>query len=197
MSWLNYDVIKVTDMNDDIVNILYQLKKMSTKVMNDVCKGAVEKAAPVLLAEQKRLLENAPNYPNFPKLNSGWLWMKVAKNKHGRWIARCGYRDGTVKNNVEVLILEFGRPSGRSKKGSGKRRTLAVKDYYEYKGKMTNKIVRIGGIDKKGRKIGVIQPYPIIRGAWFNKRFEIKKILRDYVLAEIEKLWTSMTSSSI
>lgn len=153
------------DLQKDIEATIRQLEKMSQELADNACKRAVEKAAPILLNEEKRLLSQAPNYPHFKVLNPSWLKSRVYKNAKGQWMCQCGYTTETIEKHPEVLIVEFGRP------GSGK------------------KAIRKRGIDRIGRKIGVVQPYSHIRAAIFNKRDELKKAVGENLLEEAERIW--------
>lgn len=153
------------EMQKEIEVTIRQLEKMSKEMADNACKTAVKKAAPILLNEEKRLLSQAPNYHNFKALNPSWLKSRVYKNGKGQWMCQCGYTTETIEQHIEVLIVEFGRP------GNGKR---AIKKH---------------GIDKIGRKIGVVQPHSHIRAAIFNKRSELNKAIGEALMQEAERLW--------
>lgn len=148
---------------EGINDLISKLNEISTTTLQSACKDAVTNAVPIVLNEEKRILSANPKYAKFAKM----LSYDVYKNRFGNYVANCGYSTETIKNNIEVLIIEFGRP-GSSKKA-----------------------VQKGGIDKKKRKIGVIQPYSHIRAAWFSKKDEVKKFMGDYVYDEIRKVWVS------
>ena len=152
-------------LQEQISATIKQLDEMGKEIKDNVCKEAVTKAAPVLLDEEIRLLQKAPNFPRFKAISPSMLMSRVYKNKDGAYIAQCGYNTETIEQHIEVLILEFGRP------GNGKRS------------------VKKGGIDKIGRKIGVVQPYSHIRAAMYNKKDELRELVGSYVLDEAERLW--------
>ena len=71
-----------------------------------------------------------------------------------------------VKNNIKVMIIEFGRPGSYWRGGLEK-----------------------GQYDKKGRSIGVVQPYPQIRAAWLIKKNEVNNFMKERILEEMKKIW--------
>ncbi len=146
---------------EEINALIADLDTISNYTKEKFCKEAVEGAADIVLEEEKRILAANPKYSNF----SGLLSCEVKKGKHNNYVANCGYSSETIKDHIEVLIIEFGRP------GHGKR---AIQKH---------------GIDKRGHKIGVIQPYPHIRAAWFNKKNEVQEYMENYVFEEIRKVW--------
>lgn len=154
--------IGFTGAKEGIDELIKMLDEIGGLARNKVCKEAVTRAVPIIYSEEKRILSANPKYSHFANL----LSYDVHKNRHGNYVANCGYSTETINKRIEVLIIEFGRP------GSGK------------------KAVRKGGIDKNGHKIGVVQPYSHIRAAWFSKKDEVKKFLGDYVYDEIRKVWT-------
>lgn len=146
---------------EEINALIADLDKISTFTKEKFCEEAVEGAANIVLEEEKRILNANPKYSNL----AGLLSCEVKKGKHNNYVAYCGYSSDVIKNHIEALIIEFGRP------GHGKR---AIQKH---------------GKDKKGRKIGVIQPYPHIRAAWFNKKNEVQEYMGNYVFEEIRKVW--------
>lgn len=145
--------IGFTGAKEGIDELIKMLDEISGLTRNRVCKEAVTKAVPVIYNEEKRILSANPKYSHFANL----LSYDVYKNRHGNYVANCGYSTETINEHMEVLIIEFGRSGGK--------------------------------IDKKGRKIGVVQPYSHIRAAWFSKKDEVSKFLGDYVYDEIRKAW--------
>ena len=81
------------------------------------------------------------------------------KKEKGTWTVMCGYQTEAIQQHFEVLIIEFGRP--------GKK----------------------GAIDKRGHKIGVIQPYPHIRAAMFTKGEALKRYIADRVFEKLNSIW--------
>lgn len=146
---------------EEINALIADLDRISNYTKDKICREAVEGAAQIVFDEEKRILAANPKYSGFADL----LSCEVQKNRHGGYIAYCGYSTEVIKENIKVLIIEYGRP------GHGK------------------KAVRKHGIDRKGRKIGVVQPYPHIRAAWFSKKGEVQKFLGDYTFNEIRKVW--------
>lgn len=146
---------------EQINALIADLDKISNYTKEKFCREAVENAASIVFEEEKRILAANPKYSKFSDLLSA----AVKKNSHGSYIAYCGYSTEVIKENIEVLIIEYGRP------GHGKR---AIAKH---------------GIDKRKRKIGFVQPYSHIRAAWFNKKNEVQNSLGDYVFNEIRKVW--------
>lgn len=81
------------------------------------------------------------------------------KKEKGTWKVMCGYQTEAIKEHFEVLIIEFGRPG---KKGS---------------------------TDKRGRKIGVVQPYSHIRAAMFTKGTALKEYIAQRLFDELQRRW--------
>lgn len=146
---------------EEINSLIADLDRISNYTKDKFCKEAVEGAAEIVLDEEKRILAANPKYSGFAKQ----LSCEVQKNKHNGYVAYCGYSSEVIKDRIEVLIIEFGKP------GHGQ------------------KALKRHGIDTKGRKIGVVQPYPHIRAAWFSKKDEVQKFLGDYVFDQIKKVW--------
>lgn len=146
---------------EEINSLIADLDRISNYTKDKFCKEAVEGAAEIVFDEEKRILAANPKYSGFARL----LSCEVQKNKHNGYAAYCGYSSDVIKDHIEVLIIEYGRP------GHGK------------------KALKRHGTDKKGRKIGIVQPYPHIRAAWFSKKDEVQKFLGDYVFDQIKKVW--------
>lgn len=146
---------------EGINSLIADLDRISNYTKEKICKEAVAGAAEIVFDEEKRILAANPKYSGFANM----LSCEVQKNRHNGYTAYCGYSTKVIKKNIEVLIIEYGRP------GHGK------------------KAIRKHGKDKKGRKIGVIQPYPHIRAAWFSKKDEVQKFLGDYAFDQIRKVW--------
>lgn len=146
---------------EEINSLIADLDKISKYTKEKICKEAVEGAAEIVFDEEKRILAANPKYSGFTKL----LSCKVQRNRHNGYTAYCGYSTEVIKDNKKVLIIEYGRP------GHGKK---ALKKH---------------GKDEIGRKIGVVQPYPHIRAAWFSKKDEVQNFLGEYTFNEIRKVW--------
>lgn len=153
------ELFSISGFDEEIKELMNVLDEIDSKVKNTACKEAVEKAAPIILNEEKRILSAHPKYIKFVP----WLSSTVYKSGDG-YVAACGYDANVLQENIEPLIIEFGR-------GNGKR------------------AVKRGGRDKRGRRIGVIQPYSHIRAAWFNKKDEVQNFVGEYVFDEIRKAW--------
>lgn len=147
--------------DEGINSLIADLDKISNYAKEKICKEAVEGAAAIVFDEEKRILAANPKYSGFASM----LSCKVQKNKHNGYVAYCGYSTEVIKKNIEVLIIEYGRP------GHGK------------------KALQKHGIDKRNRKIGVVQPYSHIRAAWFSKKDEVQNFLGEYTFNEIRKVW--------
>ncbi len=147
--------------DEGINSLIADLDKISNYAKEKICKEAVEGAVAIVFDEEKRILAANPKYSGFAKQ----LSCTIQKNRHSGYTAYCGYSTEVIKNNIEVLIIEYGRP------GHGKK---ALKKH---------------GRDIKGRKIGVVQPYSHIRAAWFVKKDEVQKFLGDYTFEQIRKVW--------
>lgn len=176
----NFDFFSSDGAEEDMKDLLLTLTRMEKRLKDPICSKAIDAAAPILLEEEKRLLERAPNYHNFPNLKTSWLTIRKFKNRHLRWIAQVGYESDIIEKHPETLILEFGRP------GHSKIRELKKPDRSKQGSFLT---LRRCGRDKKGRKIGVIQPYSHIRAAWFAKKDEIRKCVAKIIFDEIERTW--------
>lgn len=165
MSSMEFDFFTMDGLENDIKKTLKQLNKMEKAFKSEVCKKAVEEAAPILLEEEKQQLQRVTNYSKFKALNPSWLKSKIYQYANGHWIAQCGYPTEIIEKHPEVVIVEFGKP------GHAER---AVKKH---------------GKDKIGRKIGVVQPRSHIRTALFNKKDEINKKILNVLLNEAERIW--------
>lgn len=153
------EFFSISGFEEGIKELMSALDEIDNKVKNKTCEEAVNKAADVILNEEKRILSKHPKYVKFVPL----LSKTVYKSGNG-YVAACGYSGEVLKENIAPLIIEFGR-------GSGKR------------------AAKRGGKDKRGRKIGVIQPYPHIRAAWFGKKEEAQELVGKYIYDEIRKAW--------
>lgn len=162
---MDYDFFSMSGLEEDIKKTLTQLNKMEKAFKSEVCKKAVEEAAPILLEEEKQQLQRVANYGKFKFLNPSWIKSKLYQYANGHWIAQCGYPTEIIEKHPEVVIVEFGKP-GHAKRAAKK-----------------------NGIDKIGRKIGVVQPRPHIRAALFNKKDEINQKITNVLLSEAERIW--------
>lgn len=153
------EFFSITGLEEGIKELTGILDEIDTSVKSAACKKAVEGGADIILKEEKRILSNHPKYVKFVP----WLSSAVYKSGDG-YVAACGYSTEVLQEHIEPLIIEFGRGSGR-------------------------RAVKRGGKDKRGRRIGAIQPYSHIRAAWFNKKDEAQKFVGDYIFDEIRKAW--------
>ncbi len=165
MSSMEFDFFTMNGLEEDIKKTMKQLNKMEKAFKSEACKKAVEEAAPILLEEEKRQLQRVENYGKFKVLNPSWLKSKIYQYANGHWIAQCGYPTEIIEKHPEVVIVEFGKP-GHAKRA-----------------------VRKHGIDKIGRKIGVVQPRPHIRTALFSKKEEINRKILNVLLNKAERIW--------
>lgn len=153
------EFFSISGLEEEIKELINVLDEIDAKAKTAACREAVEGGADIVLKEEKRILSRHPKYVKF----APWLSSTVYKSGDG-YVAACGYSTEVLQEHIEPLIIEFGR-------GSGKR---ARKQH---------------GIDKKGRRIGAIQPYSHIRAAWFSKKDEVQNYVGDYIFNEIRKAW--------
>lgn len=144
----------------DIQALDEKFQKLDATVQDKIASEVIAEAGQIFLEEQKRLLAAAPN----PKYHQFADWLKVwtYKSKSG-WNVQVGYPTEVIREHIEVLITEFGRPGTKGKKKGGK--------------------------DSLGRKIGKVEPYSIIRASMFLKREDVTKEVKQRFYEEIEKIW--------
>lgn len=134
--------------------------ELGKKARDKIAKEVIAEAGQIFLEEQKRLLAAAPN-PKYAKFTA-WLKVWTQETKSG-WRVEVGYPTEVIREHIEVLIVEFGRPGKRGRKKGGK--------------------------DKRGRKIGKIDSYSHIIASTFLKREDVMKEVKQRFYEEIEKLW--------
>lgn len=137
-----------------------KFEALNRKTRNELAEKVITEAAQIFLAEQKRLLAASPN-PEYCKF-ADWLSVWTYKNKNG-WRVEVGYTTEVIKDHIEVLITEFGRPGARGLKKGGK--------------------------DTLGRKIGKVEPYSHIRASMFLKKEEVMAEVQRRWEEEILKAW--------
>lgn len=140
--------------------LINELYELDKAVYEDIVPCIADDAGDILLNEEKAILSHKHNKDgSTTKLPS---YLEVIQDIKGRSIrVKAGYTAKTIKAHPETVITEFGRPR------SGKK----------------------GQKDKKGRYIGVVQPYPHIRAAVANKSDEIYKKAEEQFRNEIKKIW--------
>lgn len=144
----------------DIQALDEKFRKMDKAVQDRIANEVIAEAGQIFLEEQKRLLAAAPN----PKTRKFADWLKVwtYKNKSG-WRVQVGYPTEVIREHIEVLITEFGRPGTKG--------------------------IKKGGKDSRGRKIGKIEPYSVIRASMFLKKEDVMKEVERRFYEEIERIW--------
>lgn len=153
-------------MEEDIKKLYRKLNEIERVADGDVVRQIMFEAGEILSTEQKRILSTYKSKQKSPKLSPDWITVTVTKGK-GYWKVAAGYKTDIIKEHIEVVILEFGRPGAKGKKKGG--------------------IVSSGKY--KGRKIGVIQPFSHIRAAKFNKGEYIKQYIGRRLFEEIKRRW--------
>lgn len=159
-------------MNEGMDFGLDELKKNAEKLAEDfaklderfrerIAKEVLEEAGQIFLEEQKRLLSQAPNSDKIAKF-ANWLKVWIIETKTG-WRVEVGYPTVVIRNHIEVMITEFGRPGAKGLKKGGK--------------------------DSKGRKIGKVEPYSHIRASMFLKREAVMEEVRRRLEAELLRIW--------
>ena len=146
---------------EGIDELIRLLENLNRSIINRACEEAVEIASNDVLAEMRRRITSNPKHALYANMLSSY---RRFVREHG-YSARCEFSTEVIDEHIELLILEFGRP------GTGRH---ALQKH---------------GIDKIGRRIGVIQPSAYVRGAWFAKSEEVKKFLGEYTFNEIRKVW--------
>lgn len=144
----------------DLNKLDEKLKRIDEKQKDEIAQQVLSDVSQVFLAEQKRLLRSAPN-PAYHRF-ADWLQVWIYKNKSG-WRLQVGYPTDVIKEHIEVLIAEFGRPGAKGLKKGGK--------------------------DSKGRKIGKIEAYSHIRASMFLKREEVMAEVQRRWEEEILEEW--------
>ena len=150
------DFIEVDYSKMNIKQLINQLDKLDKHAVNQIMPEVMQTVGNELLQEEKRIISG--KYPQFADKLS-----VTTEHTDKSWRVKAGYNTDAIKNNIEVLIIEFGRPGAKGRKKGGK--------------------------DSKGRKIGVVQPYPHIRAALVNKKERVLKLAEKMLIERIEKEW--------
>lgn len=167
------EFFSISGFEEGIKELMNALDEIDNKAKGEICKEAVNKAADVILNEEKRILSNHPKYVKFVPL----LSKNVYKSGSG-YVAACGYSSEVLKENIAPLIIEFGRGSGKRAVKQGGWTKEKKPEWWEFWKKQ-----------RKSRRIGVIQPYSHIRAAWFGKKEEAQELVGNYIYDEIRKAW--------
>ncbi len=143
----------------DIDKLITKLNAIDRAIAKETLPEIMEECGEELLSEEKRILSG--KYPKLAPLLTAWTEKTGAKS----YRVKAGYSTEVIKNHIEGLIIEFGRPG---KKG-----------------------IKHGGKDTLGRKIGAVQPYSHIRAAYFLKKKRLLEIaekkFRERLMQEWEK----------
>lgn len=148
------------ELKKDAERLMEKYQALETELKNRIAKEVLEEAGQIFLNEQKRLLSNAPSGRDIGKF-AAWLRVRLMKTKKG-WLVTVGYPAEVIREHIEVLIAEFGRPGAKGEKKGGK--------------------------DSRGRRIGKVEPYSHIRAAMFLKKEEVMKEVQKR-LEELLKIW--------
>ena len=137
-----------------------KLAQMDEKVSNEISETVIKEAANKLHSEQKRILSGAHTEGIRRLADDLSVWKDNSRPAPRKVSYRAGYSDDKIRKSIKYFVIEYGRPG---KKHRAK--------------------------DKKGRKIGYIQPYSHIRTAWFLKKDDINKFIAERLSEEILKHW--------
>ena len=155
------DFIDFSGLDEAIKKTFRKLEKLDTETCEVRSNKILYEAGDILVAEQRRILSQREEYSGFQPLVRRW----TKETRYGRHLY-VGYPAHVVKNNIKVMIIEFGRPGSYWRGG-----------------------LKQDQRDKKGRRIGVVQPYPHIRAAWFIKKNEVNNFMKERILEEMKKIW--------
>lgn len=153
------------EMNHDelmkqIANLDRKLSEMDEKISGEISDRVIKEAAFQLHNEQKRLLSQAPT-PGIRRLASDLsVWKSSKGETSGKVSYRTGYSDDKISKSIKYFVVEFGRPGKKNKQK-----------------------------DKKGRRIGRVEPYSHIRAAKFTLGDSINKFIAERINSEIDKKW--------
>ncbi len=136
------------------------LAKMDKSVSNEISETVIKEAAVQLHNEQKRLLSVAPTEGIRRLADDLSVWKDNSKPAPRKVSYRAGYSDDKINKSIKYFVIEYGRPGKKHKEK-----------------------------DKKGRKIGRIQPYSHIRAAWFINKDAINKFIARRLDEEIQRRW--------
>ena len=138
-----------------------KLSEVDREMRTNIMDGTLQGAAQILHNEQKRILSSGPTEGIRSMTSDLSVWKDERRARLNYLAYRVGYKDG--HENMKHFVIEFGRPGLKG--------------------------LKHGGRDKLGRKIGVIQPYPHIRAAWFLKRTEVNKYITQRIDSELQRRW--------
>ena len=137
-----------------------KLAKMDEKVSNEIAEKVIKEAANMLHSEQKRLLSAAPTEGIRRLADDLSVWRDNSRPAPRKVSYRAGYSDDKINKSIKYFVIEYGRPGKKHKEK-----------------------------DKKGRKIGRIQPYSHIRAAWFISKDTINKFIAERLGEEMLQHW--------
>lgn len=137
-----------------------KLAQMDEKVSNEISEKVIRDAANKLYNEQKRILSGAPTEGIRRLSDDLSVWKDNSRPAPRKVSYRAGYSDDKIRKSIKYFVIEYGRPGKKHKEK-----------------------------DKKGRKIGRIQPYSHIRAAWFISKDAINKFIAERLSEEILKHW--------
>lgn len=137
-----------------------RLSKLGKDMSGSIMNDVLKEAAAQLSAEQKRILLTAPSAGIRSFASDLSVWKDDSHPAQGKVTYRAGYSADKIRQSIKYLVIEYGRPGKRGKEK-----------------------------DKKGRRIGRIQPFSHIRAAWFLKRNAINSFLVRRIDEEITGRW--------
>lgn len=149
------------DLKKNAEKLAEDFGKLDDQFGKRIVKEVLEEAGQIFLEEQKRLLSQAPNSNKIAKF-ADWLKVWIIETKTG-WRVEVGYPTAVIRNHIEVMITEFGRPGAKGLKKGGK--------------------------DSKGRKIGKVEPYSHIRASMFLKKEAVMEEVRRRLEEELLRIW--------
>ncbi len=148
------------DLLHQIAELDKKLAQIERDVSNEIMNTVLKEAAGMLQDEQKRILAAAPS-PGIRSLAADLsIWKDNSKPAPRKVSYRAGYSSDKINQSIKYFVIEYGRP--------GKRHRTT---------------------DRKGRRIGRVQPYSHIREAWFLKQDYINTYIAARVGEEILKRW--------
>lgn len=150
----------ITDLQRQMDEIKIKLSKIERDLKSSIMDQVLNEAANKLANEQKRILSTAPTEGIQSLASDISVWKDNKKSTVDKAVYKAGYPDNKIRKSIKYYIIEFGRPGKRGKI-----------------------------IDKKGRRIGRVQPFSHIRAAWFLKKTEINKYIAKRIDQEITERW--------
>lgn len=144
-----------------IQDLYRKIKKLDEKMYSGHTNDILYETGDILVAEQCRILAQHPVYSKLQPLIRRW----TKETRYGRHLY-VGYPSFIVKEHIEVMIIEFGRPGSHFAGGKN-----------------------IEQKDKIGRKIGAVQPYSHIRAAWALKKDVVYAFMKKRIIEEAKKIW--------